>query len=257
MRKLQFLLISFLALFLVTGVAMADFSNPRPIYNGAADTTLNTLQGVFTGIGSTIDVKADQLDYAIFTNQSTGANSTYVASLSWNAVGFPFEFGIYEYGNTSNMLAVFEDTGAVADPGDYTTINFNKIGNTISTQFTDASANTTIQLDSTSDWMNSFGFYFAWDNVIYYSEDSLNGNTPASLVYEGKGDNVNIAGQTGNDADHYYVAMEGYGGNLDFNDIVVQMESIQPVPEPATMLLFGTGLIGLAGLGRKKFSKKS
>lgn len=45
-------------------------------------------------------------------------------------------------------------------------------------------------------------------------------------------------------------------GSFDFGVSHVTLFGGEPIPEPATMFLLGSGLIGLAGYGRKKFLKK-
>lgn len=90
-------------------------------------------------------------------------------------------------------------------------------------------------------WHNLMFQLSSADNYIHFYIDGNEVGTSTRYDYTNLGDAMGL------------FAM-GYGtGSVIFDDFEVGSS----VPEPATMLLLGSGLVGLAGLGRKKFFKKS
>lgn len=88
------------------------------------------------------------------------------------------------------------------------------------------------------------------DHMLTYHLASLSGNT--------------IWVKVGSDPEEQYTFYDPYlitwedkplsGGLLgdeDYDDLIFLVDRVQPIPEPISMVLFGSGLAGLAGLRRK------
>ena len=77
------------------------------------------------------------------------------------------------------------------------------------------------------------------------------------VAFQGKGiDTVALPGLAHGlwTSGEYILAFEDLygGGDKDYDDFVVMVESVVPVPEPSTLILLGSGLLGFGAIGLRR-----